>query len=141
MEQAEVEVIKRAYKAFAARDLDELTQLAAADVEVSTMTGALAGREHPYRGHAGLAKYLDDVAETWDEIELLPHEFQPLEDGRFLVFGRARAWRRNSFIDAPNAWMWRLRSGLVSEVRILADPETARLLLHGASSESGEAPE
>jgi ketosteroid isomerase-like protein len=138
VESEEVEVIERAYRAFAKRDLSELTQLAAADIEVSTMTGALAGRDKPYRGHAGLAKYLDDVAETWDEIELLPHEFQPLDDGRFLVFGRVRAWRRNSFVDAPNAWMWRLRSGLVTEVRILADPETARLLLHG--SESAEEP-
>jgi hypothetical protein len=46
-----------------------------------------------------------------------------------MVFGRVRAWRKNSFVDAPNAWMWRLRSGLVTEVQILADPETARLLL------------
>jgi ketosteroid isomerase-like protein len=132
VEPKSVEVIERAYRAFAERDLDELVKLSAADIEVTTMTGALAGRDEPYRGHAGLGHYLADVADTWDEIELLPHEFRPLEDGRVLVFGRVRAWRKNSFVDAPNAWMWRLRSGLVTDVQILADPETARLLLRRA---------
>ena len=42
------------------RDLDELVKLSAADIEVTTMTGQLAGRESPYRGHAGLAQYLDE---------------------------------------------------------------------------------
>jgi ketosteroid isomerase-like protein len=130
VEQEATEAIRRAYQAFAERDLDELERLSAADIEVTTMTGQLAGRDSPYRGHSGLAQYLEDVGGIWDEIELLPHEFEVLHDGRVLVFGRVRAWRRNSFIDAPNAWLWRLRDGLVTEVQILADPETARELLN-----------
>jgi ketosteroid isomerase-like protein len=129
VEQEATEAIRRAYQAFAERDLDELVKLAAADIEITTMTGQLAGLESPYRGHSGLAQYLDDTARVWDDIELLPHEFELLQDGRVLVFGRVRAWRKNSFIDAPNAWLWRLREGLITEVQILADPETARELL------------
>jgi ketosteroid isomerase-like protein len=129
VEQEATEVIRHAYQAFAERNLDELVKLAAADIEVTTMTGQLAGREKPYRGHSGLAQYLADTGSIWDDIELLPQEFEVLPDGRVLVFGRVRAWRRNSFIDAPNAWLWRLREGLITEVQILADPETARELL------------
>jgi ketosteroid isomerase-like protein len=129
VEQEATEAIRRAYQAFAERNLEELVKLAAADVEVTTMTGQLAGRETPYRGHAGLAEYLADAGSVWDDIELLPQEFEALPDGRVLVFGRVRAWRRNSFIDTSNAWLWRLREGLIAEVKILADPETARELL------------
>jgi ketosteroid isomerase-like protein len=138
-----LELIERAYRAFGERDLDTLRQLAAPDVAVTTMTGTLAGRNEPYRGHTGLAKYLEDVARIWDEIELLPREFHQLDDDTVVVFGRVRAWRKNSFVDAPNAWRWRLRGDLVTEVRILADPETARLLLGpqgGAGLSGGDLP-
>lgn len=128
MSSPTIAVIRRAYRAFAARDLEQLMELADPGIELHTMTGELAGRQGPYRGYAGLAQYLDDVARTWDEIELLPREYEPRQDGSVLVRGRVRAWRNNAFIDAPNAWVWRLRSGLITEVQILADDETTALL-------------
>ena len=82
----------------------------------------LAGREEPYRGREALADYLRDVAEVWDEIELLPQELVELDEERVLVFGRVRARRRNSRIDTPNAWMWELRGGKVVLVRVYAEP-------------------
>ena len=119
-------VIRRAYRAFAARDLEALIEIADDEIEVSTVTGRMAGRTEPYRGAVGLAEYMDDLAATWKRIELQPQNFQPLDDDRTLVFGRVRAWHENGFLDSSNAWLWTLRGGLVTEVRVFADPGDAR---------------
>jgi ketosteroid isomerase-like protein len=116
------EVVRGAYEAFARRDLDALVGLADPQIEISSVTGMLAGREEPYRGREALADYLRDVAEVWDEIELLPQELVELDGERVLVFGRVRARRRNSRIDTPNAWMWKLRGEKVIFVRVYAEP-------------------
>jgi ketosteroid isomerase-like protein len=124
-------VIRRAYKAFAARDVETLAELAADDVEVSTVTGLLAGRSEPYRGRAGLEDYMEDLASTWKKIELSPQSFHRLDEGRTLVFGRVRAWHDRGLLDSSNAWLWTLRDGRVTAVRVFADPADARELISG----------
>jgi ketosteroid isomerase-like protein len=93
------DLIRRAYAAFAERDLDTLVELSDEAVEISTVTGMLAGRTEPYRGHAGLAEYLEDLAAQWKRLELQPQHFLPLSEGRMLVFGRVRAWHERGFLD------------------------------------------
>ena len=127
------EVIRAAYSAFASRDLDALTELASPEVEVRTMTGFLARRDEPYRGHAGLALYLDDAGAVWDELELTPAEFHDLDDGSVLVFGRVRARRGSTIVDSPTAWRWRLEEGLVTSATVFGDADSAvSLLTEGA---------
>ena len=121
-------LIRRAYRAFAERDLEKLIELSSDDIEVSTVTGVLAGRTEPYRGPAGLRQYLDDLAGTWKRIELQPQNFQAIDDRRTLVFGRVRAWHERGFLDASNAWLWTLRDGRVTAVHVFADPNDARKL-------------
>jgi ketosteroid isomerase-like protein len=122
-------VIKEAYRAFAARDLETLRELSLPDVEVRTMTGVLAHRDEPYRGHEGLADYLRDVAEVWDELELVPSEFHDLESEATLVFGRVRARRGSTLVDTSNAWRWRMRGGKVASAEVFGDAESAIALL------------
>jgi ketosteroid isomerase-like protein len=119
-------LIRRAYAAFAERDLDRLVAISAEDVEVSTVTGLLAGRTEPYRGYAGLAEYLEDLAGQWKRLELQPQTFHPLGAGRTLVFGRVRAWHERGFLDSQNAWLWTLADDKVKAVRVYADPGDAR---------------
>jgi ketosteroid isomerase-like protein len=119
-------IIRSAYEAFAARDLDTLIELSDEDVEISTVTGLLAGRTEPYRGHEGLAQYLDDLSGQWRKLELQPQHFLPLSEGRMLVFGRVRAWHQRGFMDSENAWLWTLRGEKVASVRVYADPGDAR---------------
>jgi ketosteroid isomerase-like protein len=121
-------VIRRAYRAFAERDLEKLIELSREDVEVLTVTGALGGRTGPYRGAEGLRQYLDDLARTWKRIDLQPQNFQTLDDERTLVFGRVRAWHERGFLDSSNAWLWTLRESQVAAVRVYADPNEARKL-------------
>jgi ketosteroid isomerase-like protein len=118
-------LVRRAYQAFAERDLDRLRELSLPEIEISTVTGLIAGREEPYRGFDGLARYLDDVRSMWDEIELIPQKFSELERGQLLVFGRVRARRGSSLIDAPNAWLWTLRDGKIASAQVFSDPQEA----------------
>lgn len=123
--------IRRAYAAFAARDTEALAELSDPEVEISTVTGVIAGREGPYRGKEGIEQYLADIAAVWKRIELYPQSFHHLDDERTLVFGRVRAWREKGFTDAENAWLWTLRAGRVLRVRVFADPGEARDLVTG----------
>jgi len=123
------ELVRQAYLAFSKRDLDALREIADPRIEIHTVTGMIAGRSEPYRGHDGLVEYLRDVGETWDEIELLPTDFHELSDSRLVVFGRVRARRELAVIDAPNAWLWEVGEGRIRSARVFGDPQGARELL------------
>ena len=122
-------LVRRAYQAFSERDLDALMKIADPQIEIHTVTGMIAGRDEPYRGHEGLMAYLRDVAELWDEIELLPGDFHELSDSRLVVFGRVRARRELAVIDAPNAWLWEVAEGRIRSARVFGDPQSAREML------------
>jgi len=123
------ELVRQAYQAFSKRDLDALREIADPRIEIHTVTGMIAGRSEPYRGHDGLVEYLRDVGETWDEIELLPTDFHELSDSRLVVFGRVRARRELAVIDAPNAWLWEVGEGRIRSARVFGDPHSAREML------------
>jgi ketosteroid isomerase-like protein len=123
------ELVRRAYEAFSKRDLEALREIADPRIEIHTVTGMIAGRLEPYRGHDGLVEYLRDVGETWDEIELLPTDFHELSDNRLVVFGRVRARRELAVIDAPNAWLWEVGEGRIRSARVFGDPQGARELI------------
>ena len=122
MGDAALDLVKRAYRAFADRDLAELRQLSHPEIEVYAVTGVVAGSAQPYRGADGLAQYIHDVEQVWDEITLTPQQFDELPDGRVLVLGRVRVRRDRARMDTPNAWLWELDGETVRRVRILTDP-------------------
>jgi ketosteroid isomerase-like protein len=129
-----IELVKRAYAAFAARDLETLVDISVEDVEVSTVTGLLAGREGPYRGHEELESYMHDLSEVWEELQLEPSEFFELDQRRLLVFGRIRARQEGGrVVDMPNAWLWETEGEKIASVRVFADVHQARELIPGAS--------
>ena len=123
------ELVRQAYQAFSKRDLDALREIADPRIEIHTVTGMVAGRSEPYRGHDGLVEYLRDVGEMWDEIELLPTDFHELSKSRLVVFGRVRARRELAVIDPPNAWLWEVGEGRIRSARVFGDPQSARELL------------
>jgi ketosteroid isomerase-like protein len=120
--ESPVEIVKRAFAAFERRDIDALTELSDPAIEISSVTGVIAGREEPYTGIAALSDYLADVERIWDEIELAPEEYRDLGNDRVVVFGRVRAQRPGGRIDTPNAWLWELREGKVVSVKVYAEP-------------------
>ena len=124
-------MIRRAYRAFAARDVAALRELADPEIEVRAMTGVVARGGEPYVGLDALEDYMRDVAEVWDELELEPAEFHDLGSGEVLVFGRARARRGSTLVDTPNVWLWRVRDGRILAAHVLGDTEAGLTLLRG----------
>ena len=47
-----IRLVKRAFEAFGSRDLDTLVELSDPEIEISSVTGIIAGREEPYTGSA-----------------------------------------------------------------------------------------
>ena len=129
-------VIRRAYQAFAERDVEALRTLSTPDIEIRAMTGVLAERDEPYRGYEGIAEYLQDVAKVWDELELEPVDFHQLASGEILVYGRVRARRGTMRVDSANAWRWRLEDGKIAAVEVFGDLLDAAEVLR----EDGEDP-
>jgi ketosteroid isomerase-like protein len=129
-------VIRRAYEAFAARDVETLRALSTPDLEIKALTGVLADRPEPYRGAEGIAQYIADVSEVWDELELEPVDFHPLQSGEFLVYGRVRARRGSMRLDSANAWLWRLEGELVRSVEVFGDLVEASELLREKGPEA-----
>ena len=125
-----LDLVKEAYRAFADRDVDALREASHPEIEVFAVTGLVAGSGQPYVGADGLATYIADVEEVWDEIELTPQQFDELSDGRFLVTGRVKVKRDRARVDAPNAWLWEFEGDLVRRVRILTDPAEIEALTH-----------
>jgi ketosteroid isomerase-like protein len=130
------DIVRRAFDAFARRDLDALVELCAPDVEFVPMTLDVAGREEPYRGVEGLRRYLDDVSRIWQELRAEPEAYYEAGD-RVAVVGRVFAWGVGQVIDSPAGWAWRLRDGLVVYGQVFG---TRREALDAAGIDEGVLP-
>jgi ketosteroid isomerase-like protein len=113
----DIEVVKATFAAFAARDLEAVLALADRDIEFSAVTGEHAGRTDPYLGHEGMRQYFRDVASVWEELKLTPREFRASGD-RILVTGRVSARSRSRTVTGSTGWIWRVRDGKVTYVRV-----------------------
>jgi ketosteroid isomerase-like protein len=119
-------LVRHAYRALSERDLDRLIAISDERVEV-TVSDRRA--ERTYRGHRGLAEYLEELSVRWRRIELQPQQFHHIGAERVLVFGRTRAWDRRGLVDNETAWLWTVRYGEVVAIRVFADSVEARRAL------------
>ena len=132
----DIEVVKAAFAAFAARDLKAVLALADPDIEFTAVTGEHAGRTDPYRGHDGLRQYFRDVVSVWEELVLTPREFRASGD-LILVTGRVSARSRSRTVTGSTGWIWRVREGKVVYVRVYQSAADAIAALEaGEGSES-----
>jgi ketosteroid isomerase-like protein len=117
-----IAIVRRAFEAFERRDLTALVELTDPEVELFAPTAALANEGRCYRGHDGIARYLQDVERTWTRLQVIPERFR--EVGNHIVcLGRARAQARDGLeVDSPTAWVWELRAGKLLWGCVYADP-------------------
>jgi ketosteroid isomerase-like protein len=108
------DIVRRIFDAFSRRDVAALLDVADPEIVFRPPTGRLAGREQPYVGHEGLRAYLADVGRVWQELRSEPDEYVEVGD-RVLCTGRVYAWGVGRVIDAPAAWVWRLRDERIVE--------------------------
>jgi ketosteroid isomerase-like protein len=113
-----IDIVRRAFVAFAHRDADALVALCAPDIVFEPVTARLAAGGEPYRGHAGMRQYLADVERVWQELRPTPDEYREGAGGIVVATGRVYAWGVGRVIDTPAGWLWRLRDGLIAYGRI-----------------------
>jgi len=120
----DIEVVKATFAAFAARDVEAVLALVDPEVELTALTGDQAGRTEPYRGHDGVRQYFRDVASLWEELHLTPREFRE-EGDLILVTGKVSARSRSRTVTGSTGWLWRVRNGKVTYVRVYASAADA----------------
>jgi ketosteroid isomerase-like protein len=125
MSEENLEIPRRLIDAYNRRDIPVFMALLHPDVEWIPIMAALEGRV--YRGHDGVRRWLDDLAEDWEYFEPCLEEFHDLGD-RVLIFGRWRARGRASGVELENqpaTWLYEIKDGKAVWMRTFTDRDEA----------------
>ena len=141
----DVAVVRAIYEAFARRDLDGMLRHVSPDCEIYLEgTAVYAGRELPYRGHAGLRDYFADVERVWEELVLHPEDYRVVP-GSVVVMGHVSGIRDGRRTRRAAVWTWRVRDGRATMIRVadlgevspVADAIRAQLAVWRATLDAG----
>jgi ketosteroid isomerase-like protein len=113
-----VEIVQQIFTAFERRDRDQVLVLCSRDIVFEPQTAQIAAAGQPYRGHAGMLRYLEDVSAIWQELRPTPDAFFEGDNGVVVATGRVYAWGAGRVIDSPAGWLWRVQDGKVVYGRI-----------------------
>ena len=113
----DVELVRRLFAAFAARDLDAALPYIAPDCELHLETRRRAGRPGPYRGHDGLREYFADVERVWDELDLYLDDFRTIP-GAVITMGHVEGRIGEERMRRAAVWTWKLRDGKAVSIRV-----------------------
>lgn len=120
------DVVERMFAAFGDRDLGALVELMDPEVDFLPVTANITTGGVPYRGHDGVARYFDDVAQVWPELRLFPDEYREgSAEGCVLVLGRVVARGGGMILDRPTGWVFLMREGKIARLRVYGTHEEA----------------
>jgi ketosteroid isomerase-like protein len=119
-----VDVVRRMFAAFAERDLETMLASMDEEVEFLPVTANLTTGGVPYRGHEGIARYLEDVKGVWPQLRIYPEELRDLGDS-VVCLGRVRARGGGMIIDRPTGWVFKMRAGRILRGRVYGTQEEA----------------
>jgi uncharacterized protein len=123
MSQENVEVVRAAYDAFNARDVDGLLRLSAEDCEWQPLRAQLEGIV--YRGHQGVRQFVRDMDQDWEAFRIDPLEFHDRQE-RVAVIGRVSALGQSGVaIDSVAGFVFELQRGRIRTIISHSDPEAA----------------
>jgi ketosteroid isomerase-like protein len=106
-----VAVVKRLFEAFSKRDIDTIEEITDAGL-LFEPAPTFARPHRSYLGHSGMRQYFNDVADTWERLEVNIQEYR--HAGSYvLAFGRIYAAGGGSVADDPASFVWRLEGGKV----------------------------
>jgi ketosteroid isomerase-like protein len=122
--QENVEVVRRAFVAWNAGDLEGVGDLLTAETEFIPLRSQLEGAA--YQGPEGMRQFARDAAEEWEFLRISPDEFHDLGD-RVLLLGHFDAQARGSgmHIRFPVGWVARLSGGKIVHLRTYSDQQEA----------------
>jgi ketosteroid isomerase-like protein len=132
-EQQNTWVVQKVYEKVAARDVEGLLALFAADIEWQVPAMDNVPFAGTWRGHDGLAKFFRTVSDTQEVVEFRPEQFIA-QDRVVVVLGhfvmRVKATGRQSASDWAHVWM--IDAGKVTHFREFVDT-AAVIRAHSAS--------
>jgi ketosteroid isomerase-like protein len=112
------------FAAFAERDLDAMLPEMDPDIEFLPVTANLTTGGVPYRGHDGIARYLDDVARVWPQLRLFPEDVRHLGHV-VVVLGRVVARGGGMILDQPTGWVFTVRDEKIVRGHVYGSHEEA----------------
>jgi ketosteroid isomerase-like protein len=124
MSEANVDLARKAFDAFSARDTDAALAVMHEEIEFLPVTANLTTGGVPYRGHEGIRSYMEDVARVWDELRVYPSEYRDLGE-TVVALGRIHGRGGGMIIDRPTGWVWRCENGKIVFGRVYASQEEA----------------
>jgi ketosteroid isomerase-like protein len=126
MSGPQMELVERLYECFNRRDVVGIVEVCDEEMGFFPVgTAEAVGREAPYVGPGGLHEYLDDVAETWEELLITPNVLEQ-RGASLLVHGRVYARSRELGLrDMPVAWIWDTRGERFVRGEVFLDPAQA----------------
>jgi ketosteroid isomerase-like protein len=125
MDEGSIDLVRRAFAAFAERDLEAVLEVVGPDVEFFPPTASIAGHDTPYRGHEGLRQYFEDVARIWEVLEVVPHEYREV-GGRVVALGRVYGRGVDGLlVDSPTGWIWTVAGGKIVAGRVYTSRQDA----------------
>jgi ketosteroid isomerase-like protein len=125
MADEKAEVVRKAWAAASRRDIPAL--LACLDSEVEAVPLGAAMESRVYRGHEGVAGWLErEVWATYETFEVHPDETQAVGE-RLLVFGHWIARGRESGVelDVRASWVVDVRDGKIIRWQTYTDRDEA----------------
>jgi ketosteroid isomerase-like protein len=125
MAQDNVEIVKALMRAVDRRDIDAFAAVTTPDFEWFPVFAARVEGD-VYVGREGIATFLGEVDETWEEFRPLPEEYRDLGD-RVLGLGRLKTRGRASGVPSDSPWggIYDVRDGKVSRIRTYLDHDEA----------------
>jgi ketosteroid isomerase-like protein len=117
------EIVARLFGAFGRRELsgEEVLELLHPEVVFVPMTAQVTQAGEPYRGHAGIRRYEEDLAEHWSELRIELTQIRAAGDAVVALGLVSGCGAAGSFADQPATWVIKFKSGLVAQMQVFAD--------------------
>jgi ketosteroid isomerase-like protein len=124
MSQENVELVRRGFEAFNARDVEGLVALSDRDCEWFPFRAQLEGGV--YRGHDGVRRFVRDMDQDWDSFRIDPVEMHD-RHARVAAVGRITAAGSGSGveIDSLAGFVFECHGGRITRLTSHSDPAVA----------------
>jgi uncharacterized protein len=131
-----IDIVRRGLDAYNDHDADRLLEVSDPEIEFVPLRSLVVGGS--YRGHEGIRRFLEDVAEEWEDLVIQPDEFRERGD-QVVMLGFFQARGRASGVEtrAPVAWLFELHDRKVVRMRAYSDQTEALAALGGSGRGPG----
>jgi ketosteroid isomerase-like protein len=118
------ELVRRAYAALAARDLEALSELATPDFDLDVTDRVF--NPASYHGAEGIRQFFAEVDELWQSMDMNVERLEERDD-RVLALLAVDIVGRGSGLQLQDriAHLWRVRDGKLAAMRVYADQRAA----------------